>query len=147
MRILGGIVSPVLLLAGCSASGKPGSTVTHNATVQSTVTATVMATATVTAHPVIRKVVATRTHTVRVTYTPPPPKSYGDGTYVVGTDIKPGLYRTKGADICYWARLSSLNTDDVIDNGNTTGLTTIQVHGSDKVLQIRGDCTFSKINL
>lgn len=147
MKILGGIAALILLLAGCSASAKPGPTVIRSATVESTITATATATATVTARPVVRKVVATRTRVVRVTYTPPPPKQYGEGTYVIGVDIKPGTYHTSGADICYWARLSSLSTDDIIDNGNTTGPATIQVRASDKALQIQGDCTFGRIKL
>jgi hypothetical protein len=44
-----------------------------------------------------------------------------DGTYLVGTDILPGMYRTPGRSSCYWARLRSLDTSDIIDNNNSTG--------------------------
>jgi len=32
--------------------------------------------------------------------------TFGSGTFIVGTDIDPGTYRTDGAAGCYWARLS-----------------------------------------
>ena len=44
------------------------------------------------------------------TDTPEPP-GFGDGTYLVGTDIQPGLYRTDGTDFCSWQRLSDLSGD------------------------------------
>ena len=31
----------------------------------------------------------------------------GDGTFVVGTDVQPGLYRSEGGSNCYWARLKA----------------------------------------
>lgn len=44
----------------------------------------------------------------------------GDGTYVVGTDIKAGTYRSQGGGLCYWARLKGFGgeLDDIIANGN-----------------------------
>jgi hypothetical protein len=54
-----------------------------------------------------------------------------DGVYVVGTDIKAGVYHTAGAATaskdCYYALLKSTNTSDIIDNNNVTGLATITV--------------------
>lgn len=89
------------------------------------------------------KVVATRTRTATVTYTPTYTK-YGEGLYVVGADIKPGTYHTEGGSVCYWARLSSLDTSDIIDNSLSSGPQTIQVRAGDRALQIRGDCTFGR---
>jgi hypothetical protein len=45
-------------------------------------------------------------------------EAFGDGTYLVGTDIEPGIYLSEGGDSCYWERLSG-DTDsfeDIIDN-------------------------------
>jgi hypothetical protein len=102
-----------LLLAGCGAS-------------------TTTATTTVTVH-------ATVTETV--TYTPPPPPGPKttideDGTYAVGTDIVPGTYRTAGRGMdgepdCYWARLRSLDTHDIINNNNSPGPQIVEVQPSD----------------
>lgn len=89
----------------------------------------------------------TRTVQVRVTYTPPVAAAFGDGTQVVGTDIQPGVYHSDGhGDLgsCYWARLKSLTTSDIIDNGNISGPTTIQVQSGDKALETSGGCTWSK---
>ncbi|MGW3248453.1 hypothetical protein [Streptomyces sp. NPDC001070] len=49
----------------------------------------------------------------------------GDGEYLVGEDIKPGTYKTAGADSfgCYWARLkdASGEFDAIIANNNLKG--------------------------
>ncbi|MGW6889148.1 hypothetical protein [Streptomyces chartreusis] len=69
----------------------------------------------------------------------------GDGTYVVGKDIKPGTYRTEGpADTaipnCYWARLrgTSGEFNEIIANGNTAGPTTVTISANDKAFQTTG---------
>ncbi|MCZ2826015.1 MULTISPECIES: hypothetical protein [unclassified Modestobacter] len=41
----------------------------------------------------------------------PQPPGFGDGTYLVGTDISPGRYRADGARSCSWQRLSDLTGD------------------------------------
>jgi ABC-type Fe3+-hydroxamate transport system substrate-binding protein len=138
-----------LLLAGCSSqAAKPAPTQT--VTVTATETATYIATPTATiTHQVQVKVpvpgpTKTVTKSVPQTYT-----TLSDGTYVVGTDIQPGVYKTAGpgssaiANTCYWAVLNSLNTTDIADNGNISGPTTIQVDG--KALELSGGCTWAKI--
>lgn len=55
------------------------------------------------------------TKTVTVTATPPPPQGpkttiETNGTFIVGSDIAPGTYRSSGKYGCYWARLKSLDT-------------------------------------
>jgi serine/threonine protein kinase len=68
-----------------------------------------------------------------------------DGVYVVGVDIQPGTYRTTGARStanggqCYYALLSSTNTNDIIDNNNVTGPATITFKKRVKAIDIT-DC-------
>lgn len=104
---------------------------------------------------------ATVTHTQKVKVPVPGPTkvvtkqvpqtytTLSDGTYVVGTDIQPGIYKTAGPgssgvlNSCYWAVLTSLNTQDIADNGNISGPTTIQVSG--RALELNGGCTWARI--
>jgi len=67
----------------------------------------------------------------------------GPGTYVVGAEIKPGYYKTKGPNgdrICYWARLNNLSggLNSINDNGIAEGPTTIQILRTDKAFETRG---------
>jgi hypothetical protein len=106
------IAAATLVLAGC---GTPGQTAARTVTVTSTL------------QPVI---------TQTVTYTPPPPPGpkttiSTDGTYQVGVDIVPGTYRTTGGSGCYWARLRSLSTNDIIDNNNASGPVVVEILPSD----------------
>ncbi len=75
------------------------------------------------------------TKTVTVAGPPPPsvPKTImeTDGTYRVGVDILPGTYRSAGPrpggeSDCYWVRLSSRNSTDVITNDISTGPQTVK---------------------
>jgi uncharacterized protein YlxW (UPF0749 family) len=68
----------------------------------------------------------------------------GEGTYVVGDDVSPGTYRAAATDNCYWARLSSLNTSDIIDNNNSSGPVVMEIQASDKAIQVSGCGTFHK---
>lgn len=54
--------------------------------------------------------------------TKPVVASFGNGTHIIGTDIKAGTYRSQGTRTCYWARLSGFGgqLDDVIANGNNS---------------------------
>jgi hypothetical protein len=54
----------------------------------------------------------------------------GDGVFVVGLDIQPGVYRTSGPSegrTGYYALLSSTNTSDIINNNNFGGPATMTV--------------------
>ena len=67
--------------------------------------------------------------------------TFGDGTWMVGEDIKAGTYRTKGdPDGCYWARLSGTSGEftDLIANGNPTGPTTVTISATDVAFETRG---------
>lgn len=119
---------------GKTAAAKPGPTVTATATLEDTFTAT----------PVISKVVATHTQVVTRTYTPPQPEQIGEGLYVVPSEIKPGRYHTTGGTDCYWARLSSTDTTDIIDNNNFSGPQTIDIQSGDKAVDFEGDCTWGR---
>lgn len=59
--------------------------------------------------------------------------SFGEGTFRVGIDIQPGLYRTEGSDTCYWERLSGFSGsfDDIIANSNPDGPTLVEILPSD----------------
>lgn len=69
----------------------------------------------------------------------------GDGTYVVGTDIQPGTYRSKPADgqlmeMCYWSRLSSLSGEmgSILANDIAKGQTTVTILPGDKAFETKG---------
>jgi hypothetical protein len=89
-----------------------------------------------------------------VTVTPGAASSFSDGTYVVGTDIQPGVYKTSGPassgalDTCYWARLATLDgsLDSINANNNISGPTTVQVNSGDKAFEVSGGCSWSKID-
>jgi hypothetical protein len=60
-----------------------------------------------------------------------------DGTYLVGTDIQPGLWRSDGGTDgmpCYWKRLSGLSgsLDDIIQNNVSDGPQVVQIQPTDK---------------
>jgi hypothetical protein len=91
----------------------------------------------------------TITQTETVTYSPPPPPGPkttvdSDGTYQVGVDIKPGNYHTTGSSGCYWARLSSLDTGDIIDNNNSNGPQVVEILPTDKAFLTKRCGTWQK---
>ncbi|MEU6444820.1 hypothetical protein [Streptomyces sp. NPDC047046] len=67
----------------------------------------------------------------------------GDGTFLVGEDIKAGTYRSEGKNKygCYWARLSDTTGegDAIIANGNAEGPAIVKVAAGDKAFQTT-DC-------
>jgi CHAT domain len=63
----------------------------------------------------------------------------GDGIFVVGLDIRQGVYRTAGparGSTGYYALLSSTNTSDVINNSNFAGPATITVGPDVKAVEV-----------
>lgn len=78
-----------------------------------------------------------------------PVSSVPEGTYEVGTgegQVAPGKYRSSGppsGGMCYYARLSSDQTSDIIANDVKEGPMLMTVRASDKYVEIRG-CTFTK---
>ncbi|HZC53025.1 MAG TPA: hypothetical protein VE441_11060 [Mycobacterium sp.] len=108
-------------------------------------TTTVTATARVTTTPT--KVVATHTRVVRITYTPPVKVAFSDGTYRVGSEIKPGTYHTNpGGNDCYWERdAKGSGLDAIIENDNITGPTTIDINASDYAFKSSGGCDWVRV--
>lgn len=73
----------------------------------------------------------------------------GDGVYVVGKDIKPGLYHTNGSgntgqNDCYFATLNSTDTSNIADNNNFDGAETVDV-SSAYAFQTSGPCTWVRV--
>jgi hypothetical protein len=74
----------------------------------------------------------------------------GDAVYVVGKDIKPGVYHTNGsgdtgASDCYFATLNSTDTSNIADNNNFDGPETVDV-SSAYAFEINGPCTWSRVS-
>jgi hypothetical protein len=69
----------------------------------------------------------------------------GTGTYVVGADVAPGEYRAAAQPGCYWARLASLDTSNIIDNDNADGPVAIQIQPSDKAVTVADCADFHKV--
>ena len=90
------------------------------------------------------------TKTVTVTFTPPPPPGpkttiESNGTFVVESDIASGTYRTAGKYGCYWARLRSLDTNDIVDNNVSDGPQVVQILPSDKAFITRNCGAWQKV--
>lgn len=66
----------------------------------------------------------------------------GDGLYLVGSDIKPGTYKSAGGENCYWARHNKAN--DILDNHLGSGPTVVVVRSSDFSLEVSGCAEFRK---
>jgi hypothetical protein len=74
----------------------------------------------------------------------PVPFMAHDGTYVVGKDIRPGLYLTRGGSgtgTCAWSRLSFIGNDhapNVIDHGESRDAQYAQIAPTDAAFDTRG---------
>jgi hypothetical protein len=66
----------------------------------------------------------------------------GDGDFQVGSDIKPGTYRTTGNtdDMCYWERAkdASGEVDSLLANDNVSGTAYVTVQATDKIFKSSG---------
>ena len=76
----------------------------------------------------------------------------GDGTFTVGTDVRPGTYRSdgpQGGDIsyCEWVRLSGFSGEagDIIAANGGKGPTTVTIKATDKAFTSTGCKTWHKI--
>jgi hypothetical protein len=64
---------------------------------------------------------------------PAPEPGFGNGSFLVGTDSAPGLYRTDGTGDCYWERLSDLtgDLDAILANDRSVGQVYVDVLPTD----------------
>ncbi|MCX5234836.1 hypothetical protein OG824_06275 [Streptomyces prunicolor] len=66
----------------------------------------------------------------------------GDGDFQVGTDIKPGTYRSSGNTdgMCYWERAknASGDTDSLLANDNVSGASYVTIKSTDKIFKSSG---------
>lgn len=66
----------------------------------------------------------------------------GDGDFQVGTDIKPGTYRSSGNSdgMCYWERAknASGDTDSLLANDNVSGASYVTIKSTDKIFKSSG---------
>jgi hypothetical protein len=142
--IIGG--AALLLGVGIGAAGGNGNT-TSDAAAGSTPTVTVSvpadggapaAAVTVTAPPPAAKTVQVPGPVKTVTAPPPAPAAAiaDDGIWLVGTDVKPGTYRSSSGGDCYWARLknTSGDFDGIITNG-TGANQVVTVKKTDKAFE------------
>lgn len=67
--------------------------------------------------------------------------SFGEGAYIVGTDIEPGTYRNSGSSGCYYERLNAFtgDFDAIIANGNADTPTIVTIAPTDAGFQ-SNDC-------
>lgn len=72
-----------------------------------------------------------------------------DGTYLVGKDIRPGLYLTwgtSGGGMCSWSRLLSIGSGDasnVIDRGESSDAQYVLIAPTDTAFETHGCQTWS----
>ncbi|MGW3124276.1 hypothetical protein ACWDBW_45470 [Streptomyces sp. NPDC001107] len=66
----------------------------------------------------------------------------GDGDFRVGSDIKPGTYRTTGntEGMCYWERAKDAKgeMDSILANDNVSGTSYVTVKATDKLFKSNG---------
>jgi hypothetical protein len=84
------------------------------------------------------------TNTTAPTETPipsatPNPNLVDSGTYLVNTDIKPGIYKGYAFGLCYWARLKNLTgaLDSIIANANAQGQFYVEIKSTDTAFQTK----------
>lgn len=69
----------------------------------------------------------------------------GTGTFLINTQVNPGTYQAAPSAGCYWARLASANTSDIIDNNNSDGQITVQIAPSDVAFEANNCSTFRRV--
>jgi hypothetical protein len=60
--------------------------------------------------------------------------TFGDGIFIVGTDIEPGTYRSTGQSGCYYVRLSGFDgsLDQILASENTDSPAVVTIEPADK---------------
>ena len=80
-------------------------------------------------------------------YNPEPKATFGDGWWIVGVDILPGIYRTPD-DVTYYARLSGFGNgfEDIITNeALEEGGSVIEIMDTDVGFQTQGGAVWAKV--
>jgi Tfp pilus assembly protein PilN len=63
----------------------------------------------------------------------------GDGIWMVGDEVQPGIYKAQGSgSACYWARLSSLDTTDILNNHFGSANVSVEITNSDFAFETAG---------
>ena len=73
---------------------------------------------------------------------------FGQGTFIVNTDMKPGKYRSSKGDGCYWARLrgfTGMLSDIIANDFRTSGRALVTIKASDKGFQSSRCGTWTKV--
>jgi len=68
----------------------------------------------------------------------------GDGTFVVGSDVQPGLYKSEGGSRCYWSRMNAAG-DDTIDNYFGAGPAVLTIQSTDGLIKTSHCAPFTKV--
>jgi hypothetical protein len=71
---------------------------------------------------------------------------FGEGAFIVRTDIAPGTYRSRGGNGCYWARLRSFSggVTSIIANANPTGASVVTIGRTDKGFESSSCATWTR---
>jgi TolA-binding protein len=69
----------------------------------------------------------------------------GDGIWLVGDDISPGVYQAQGSgSACYWARLNSSDGFDINDNHFGSASVSVEIRSSDWAFETSGCGSWKK---
>ena len=65
---------------------------------------------------------------------------FGDGTWIVGTDVAPGIYAAVGGSLCYWSRLNGFggSLGEIIANEVSAGRTVVEIEPDDQGFETNG---------
>jgi hypothetical protein len=76
-----------------------------------------------------------------------PSAPFGQGTYVIGVDVAPGMWRSSGGTTCYWQRMSGFSGSfsEIIANENAGESTIVTIGATDKAFTSTRCGTWTKI--
>jgi hypothetical protein len=146
-----GIVASLFVGVGIGSSGSGSASDTTSAQPQPLPTpSAVVKTVTVPA-PAASPATVVKTVTKTVTAAAPAPAApaapaagatiAGDGTFLVGSDVRPGTYKSPTPDSgnCYWARLSGSDSiNGIIANNNSAGPSVVTIRKTDRMFESTG---------
>jgi hypothetical protein len=76
-----------------------------------------------------------------------PMTTFGDGTWVVPSQVPPGRWQSTGSGSCYWQRSKDLagGIDSIAANDNTTGPAIVDIQPGDAAFVSKGCGTWTKV--